>query len=138
MVSMLKTVYICIDEHGTEQEKPSWKEADKDSGKMARPKWDAAAEHGRRQKRARSDSYYDRPEAPPTPPSTDLPMRQFARHGEVLISRIELDHLIDGIDRTVSNCEHCSHYAKTAASVFDTSSKALKAAKHIFERLRRS
>ena len=38
-----KAVYICIDEHGTEQEKPSWKEADKDSGKMARPKWDRCA-----------------------------------------------------------------------------------------------
>ena len=61
-----------------------------------------------------------------------------ARKSAVGISKVELDHMIDCIDRNVATGEHCSHFAKQAMGVFDTSAKALKGCKHTFERFKRS
>ena len=138
-----KNKSIVVDEDGHEVATPAkWKDY-KSPVSMAMPKWDASAERGRKRRRSRSDSCNDRrpqsppptPHPPPTPPSET--MLKFARHGEVLISKFELDHLIDGIDRGVDTCDHCASYATRAASVFESSAKALKEAKHHFERLKR-
>ena len=134
---------IVVDDNGEEVELIKWKDADKGPVNVARPKWGSSVDWSGR-KRPRSESGNDCPETPITPPTPRPPptppsetIQKFARKGEVLMSRVELDYLIDGIDRSVDTCDHCAQYAKTAASVFETSAKALKDCKHHFERLRR-
>ena len=61
-----------------------------------------------------------------------------ARKSAVGISKVELDHMIDCIQRNVATGEHCSHFAKQAMGVVDTSAKTLKGCKHTFERFKRS
>ena len=126
-----KEVYIVLDASGEEVEPPSkiWWEK-KGFGK-GRGKGDAAGDYGgRRRSRSRSRRRQD------VCSSGDLHLaiRLFARPSEVLINKIELDHMIDCIDRTVSTAEHCYAFAKQAMHVFETSAKALKEAKHTFER----
>ena len=57
---------------------------------------------------------------------------------DVSISRIELDHCIDCIQRTVATCEHCHAFARGAMYVFENSAAALKECKHTLERFKRS
>ena len=57
---------------------------------------------------------------------------------DVTISRVELDHIIDCISRTIAVCEHCHAFAEGAMSVFENSAKALKECKQTLERFRRS
>ena len=57
---------------------------------------------------------------------------------DVSISKIELDHCIDCIQRTVATCEHCHSFARGAMDVFENSAAALKECKHTLERFKRS
>ena len=64
------------------------------------------------------------------------PMHPMA--SEVLISKVELDHMIDCTARTAATCEHCAMFCKQATDVFENAAKAMKECKHTFERFRRA
>ena len=93
-----KEVYIMIDEEGNEHETKGWKGTKgKSSGKVAKPKWDPAAEYGRRRNRSRSRTYYRHPDAGSAGDNT---IRQSAQPEEEPIHQSEVDDLMNNmIDR---------------------------------------
>ena len=140
---------IVLDENGTEQYLQKYKEkepdADKGSGPVnsAQPKWQAGSEWGGR-KRSRNELEEHCSETPQTPLTPHPPqsppssaIQTFVQEETVHMTKVELDHLIDGIERAVDSCDFCAQYAKQAASVIENTAKALKDCKHQFERWRR-
>ena len=92
----------------------------------------------RRDPRSRSRSRSDNQLAPicsqaPAPP---------ARRHEVTISRIELDEMIDYMDRVITERKNCSHlfrqWASQAGETFDNETQALETCKATMERFRRA
>ena len=63
--------------------------------------------------------------------------QQQPRPHEVVISRIELDEIIDGVSRSVRSIEHCADFCKKAMQVYSDEAGTLKACQYQLERLRR-
>ena len=69
-------------------------------------------------------------------------LKQGARAHEVVISRIELDEIIDGLNRAVratDECaERCRSFATKAQQAFEDEKNALQATRALLERSRRA
>ena len=74
--------------------------------------------------------------------SEALDIKQGPRAHEVIISRIELDEMIDGLNRAVNATaacgEWCQMFAKQAAKAFEDEKNALQATRATLERFRRA
>ena len=69
-------------------------------------------------------------------------MRQGVRSHEVVISRVELDEMIDCLKRSANAADACADwcqtFAKQAAKTFEDEKNALLATKSALERFRRA
>ena len=54
------------------------------------------------------------------------------------MSRIELDDLIDGVQRAATAIEHCSRFCEQAQNMFKNEAAAVLGCKHSLERFRSS
>ena len=134
----MKDLVIVIDENGDEQDAPKktcWRDNKQKGDGWSKPKWRDDADKERPQKRSRSRSR--RPPNSGSSSDSDAIMQK-ARPGEVLISKIELDHLVDCIDRTVAICDSCAQWAKNCADTHEDSSHSLKDCNHTFDRFKRT
>ena len=58
--------------------------------------------------------------------------------GEIRISRVELDELIDGVNRASLAASHCAGFCEKAAITFRQEAEAMQACKFMLERFRRA
>ena len=74
--------------------------------------------------------------------STPLAMREGPRAHEVVISRIELDEMIDGLTRAANStsacADWCRNFATHAGQAFEDEKRSLEATKATLERFRRA
>ena len=56
----------------------------------------------------------------------------------VTISGIELDEMIDGVNRGIGACTHAANFCRNAVTVFDQEAQHLREIKHMLSRFRRS
>ena len=150
-----KEVNIVLDDKGEEVHPPSktwWDYGNKGKSKCnskAKSKGFSKGGGGWSWGSKGGDAGKDRSRSPPSLPallpqgstsSSDMTLSvggNVSLSSDVAISKIELEHTIDCIKRTVGTCQHCQVFVKGAMDVYENSAAALKECKHTLERLRR-
>ena len=143
-----REIDIVLDDNGNEVEPPTkiWWDSGNKAGGGGKGKggggksWDSWGGDCRNN-RSRSHRSWSMPIGSGSSSSTNLTLANgggVPLSSDVYISRIELDHCIDCIQRTVATCEHCHAFARGAMDVFENSAAALKECKHTLERFKRN